>query len=69
MANSTEIITANGTKVVLEHRFLDDDFCEAAKAYYAKKIQRSERLMNSYFIARAIETYIRDNNLQPVYEE
>lgn len=64
-----ELTTANGIKVILEDRYLDDAFCEAAKKYYAKKSGMRLEIMNTYFIARAVETYIVENNLQPVYEE
>lgn len=63
-----ELTTANGTKVVVEDRYLDDDFCEAAKEYFCKKNKFSMRAMNTYFVAQAVHEYIIDNNLQPVYE-
>ncbi len=64
-----QIITANGTVVNLENKYLDDDFCEEAKEYFCKKNNWNYNNLNTYFTARAVEEYIRDNNLQPIYEE
>ena len=66
---TTTLTTQNGTIINLEHRPLDDNFCEKAKKYYGKKIKMDPRLMNTYFTARAIEYYIVDNNLTPIYED
>jgi len=65
----TELTTANGTKVILNHTFLADDFCEAAKDHFAKKHKFPKHGINSFFLDKAVKEYIIDTNTQPVYEE
>lgn len=64
----TILTTKTNRKVVLEHKFLNDDFCEDAKDYYADKHKFGRHLFNSYFTAKAIESFIIDHDIDPVYE-
>lgn len=70
MKNQTKkLTTENGTVIEIDlNQYLDDDFCEAAIDYYCKKEKCSRSIMNSFFRGKAIESYIIDNNLRPVYE-
>jgi hypothetical protein len=67
MTNHTKLTTQNGTEVVLEHKYLDQKFYNQAIKYYQRK-HKVHIDLNTYFAAKAVEEYICDNNLQPVYE-
>jgi hypothetical protein len=69
MTKGTELTCQNGTTVNLEPRYLDDEFCEAAKEYYSKKNKFPIHGFNSYFTALAIKQYIIETNCAPIYEE
>lgn len=59
----------NGTEVILEPKFLSEEFCDNAEAYYREiNNLKSNFHFNTYFRARAIEAFIIDNNHLPQYE-
>jgi hypothetical protein len=63
------ITTQNGTIVTVDrNRFLDEEFCDQAIEYYCQKHNCNDRIMNTYLSNKAIEEYIRDKNIEPVYE-
>lgn len=67
MRNYTILITNTGREVILEHKFLNDDFCEDAKQYYNQK-NGKEMIYNSYFLIQAIHSFIVDLDIDPIYE-
>ena len=68
MKDHTTLKTQNGTEVILEHRYLDEAFYDKAINYYKRK-HKIHIDLNTFFSAKAVEEYICDNNLQPIYEE
>ena len=67
--NYTMIQCNNGQSIKLEHKFLDDDYCEEAITYSQEKNIIPEIIKQSgFFVARAIEFYIKETGIHPIYE-
>lgn len=59
----------NGKEVILEPKFLSEEFCDNAEDYYREiKNLDSNFKFNTFFRAQAIEAFIIDNNYLPQYE-
>lgn len=64
--NYTLIKCKNGKEIKLEHRYLDDEFCEEALEWAEEN--NIIPMRNTYFTAVGIENYIRETGIEPVYE-
>lgn len=64
--NYTLIKCKNGKEIKLEHRYLDDGFCEEALDWAEKNSVIP--MKNTFFNALGIENYIRETGIDPIYE-
>lgn len=66
--NSERIVCNNGSIINLEHKFLDESFCEKVSCWAYQNNKFKGIKLNTFFFAEAVKEYIKETGETPVYE-